>query len=231
MRNMQRTTARRLKADQRRQLAWWRRQCVRVVDAYAEVARPLMLEHMRPESCIAATRITVDVLAVYDVPARPCRVILSLHNRAWMELAERLGRPPTIDEQVGGPAWSVGVGVPGEPDDPRIVQRQVHAPWDGHLVALALSDTVLLDASIDQASRPQHDLEIPPSVLAMGVPEGFTDGKAQVVGERRNGAVVAYSYRAEGPSWEDAPDWDPQRWGQVELAIIRAMEAKGVRLS
>jgi hypothetical protein len=204
-----------------------RKRAIEVVTAYAEVARPIMLWSWTPASCIAATRVTVNVLGAYGISARPYPVAAMVYNRAYMRLAARLGRWPEIEEQHADPAgaWSLGVGVEGDPDDPRWSTRN---GYDGHLVALALNDTLLLDASLDQASRPERDIELRPSVVVTECTPEFLKGEVDVRGETRRGVVVVYRRRENPQPWEDTPGWQVTRHGPVEIAIVKAMIAKGV---
>lgn len=205
-----------------------RRRVGQIVTAYADVARPLMRQWLSPNSCIAATRITMNILNVFGIDARPLPVVATVHNPAWLALGRKLKRQPTVDEQKADPgnAWSVGLGF----NDPESRDSYPVDPnnWAGHLVALTLNDALLIDGAIDQASRPQYDMPIPPIVLVQETTARFLDGSGSVVGETPDGVIISYHRNLTPDLYEHAPDWRVTKHGLIELAIMRAMKAQGV---
>lgn len=204
----------------------------RVVRAYADIARQVMLDRgWRVNTCIAATRVTINVLGAFGIAARPFCTSACVYSPEWVRLRNRLGREPSIEEQIAGGAWSVGLGLPDPPEG----AEEINAPeegdtgYNGHLVALVADDALLLDASIDQAARPERGIVIPPEVNFMAATPEFVEGREPIVGENNLGAVVVYRRREDPPDWEIAPDWDMHRHASVELAILRALEKKGIR--
>lgn len=187
-----------------------------VLRGLLEHARLLILTRFRPDSCIACTRIALDVLAHFGVPAEPlpCRVVV--FNPAMKARCEREGRIPDVTEldlwieQDG--AWSVGLGFAnGQPG------------YDGHLVALA-HGRWLLDLSLDQASRPARGIELRP--LVAEVTPAFLSGQERLFVDP-NGCALWYE-RIDNAKHLVAPDWtDQARRVELVAALILALEAKG----
>jgi len=112
----------------------------------------------RPDCCIAATAILIDVLDYFRMTARPLSVLATVFNPAMSRRIEREGMP-TLEEAEGD--WflkgchSLAVGL-GDPEPGK---------WPGHLVA-NLADKLLIDLTLDQADRPQHGIVLPMPIIA-----------------------------------------------------------------
>jgi hypothetical protein len=122
-----------------------------------EYARPIILEEFKTDSCIASTRIGLDVLDHYGILAEPLTVKTTIFNPVMLQRHESGERLPTNDaemqEWVGKyRAWAIGLGFGGD---------QGPHKWPGHLV-LHAEKTTMLDLSIDQANRPQWDISLHP---------------------------------------------------------------------
>jgi hypothetical protein len=198
----------------------------RIIETYCELARPIMLAHgWRVNSCIAATRVTVNVLSAYGIPARPFCTRAFVYNAQYAMLANRLGRAPTFEEQDAVGAWSIGLGAPRHPDDQSVDDTN---GYNGHLVALVGEhDAILLDGALDQASRPQKHIVIEGVAMVEATPELLT-GEGNVRGLSPTGAFVVYEKHDDPPDWTTAKDWGMYYHADTELAILRAMVAKGV---
>jgi hypothetical protein len=181
-----------------------------VVAALVRVGRPIMLEYTARRSCIAATRMGLEVLRYFGVAAVPQPVRLGAFNAtAWAALAA--GQPLDTEHTD---AWSVGVAGVGQP--------RSRGGWDGHL-ALLVRDAVLLDLSLDQFSRPEHQLVLAASWFPLP-PEFFQDG--WVTYQHALGAVIRYQ-RLHDASWKRSRDWlaTDRRWIRPVGRIIRAVRA------
>lgn len=128
-----------------------------VVAAVMKVARPVLLSVFEPRSCIASTRIGIDVLAYFGITALPISLFMVVHNAEAVQLFsdgytnEEVqaiyntdGHLPT---SVGGP-WSIGIG--GEGGD----------GWAGHLMVGLPQYRLLIDLSADQANRTHKNIII-----------------------------------------------------------------------
>ena len=142
----------------------------KVIQALLETARPHLREEFERASCIASTRIGIDVLEYFGIKAEPVSLFLIiLNDEAMKMLTEEEKTMQDVKEatekrglgEPGGP-WTMGIGADVENGD----------GWAGHLMIGLPEDQVLLDLSIDQASRPHKNL-----VLEQPAAFGVTDEK------------------------------------------------------
>lgn len=175
-----------------------------LLQVVADAARQAVLTRFTPASCIATTRVVVGVLRYFGVAARPWAVSTHLFNPAAWELREQ-GIPAA---EWPPDAWSIGI-------------RGDLAGQVGHLVAVT-SGWRMVDASLDQAARPDKGLPpIPPFVA--GLPAGMdlarTDrGLVYQVGTTR------LVYMASGSrDHETSPQWRKDNPG------VRACTAETIR--
>lgn len=227
-------TSRQSTRARKRQLATLRRDIVekkvervrQVIETYCELARPIMLDHgWRINSCIAATRVTINLLSAYGIPARPFCVRAYVYNFAYAQIAGSLGRAPTFAEQDAVGAWSIGLGAPRLDSDPPTDETN---GYEGHLVALVGEhDALLLDGALDQASRPHKNMTIDGVALVETSPE-FLAGTSPIKGLSGSGVFVVYEKHSDPPDWTTAKDWEMYYHADTELAILRAMIAKGI---
>jgi hypothetical protein len=169
----------------------------------------------RPDCCIAATAILIDVLDYFRLTARPLSVIVTVFNPAMSERIEREGMP-TLEEAERDwfphGCYSLAVGV-GDPQPGK---------WPGHLVA-SLAGKVLIDLTLDQADRPQHDIVLPMPIIAPFPPEFLTED-GQMAG-KVNGCRIVYEARPGDRSFERSNDWrSKKRRADVVGAAIRRLK-------
>lgn len=109
-----------------------------IIEHFAAVARPLILKYFPARnSCIAATRTTIECLRRFGIRARAAPVALALEIPAY-ELAYISGL--TEEQRNKSKAAAKGfVDRTGDPDK-----------WPGHLVAVA-EDRWFIDPTIDAA--------------------------------------------------------------------------------
>jgi len=126
---------------------------------------------------VASTRVLIEVLRVWGVSAVPVEAQVSVFNAAAMDIVRAEGFPALGQALMGtsaatpGGAWSVGVGVlrPGEIALPA---GDPFAPDSvGHVLGYVPSAGVLVDASIDQATREHKDLVVAPLAVAAVRPD------------------------------------------------------------
>jgi hypothetical protein len=176
-----------------------------VLVALAAVGRPIMLEYVERSSCIAATRMGLEVCRYFGIAARPQSVRMMAVN-ALARAAITAGEEP--DWAAG--AWSVGIAGNGQPQTP--------GGWDGHLVLVA--DRTLVDLSLDQASRPAKDL--PLNAATFRLDDTFDHG--EWVHYRLGPATVSYQ-QTRDLTWRTSPDWQARdrRWREPVARIIRTI--------
>lgn len=189
-----------------------------VLADFARIAHPIIREYFRADSCIASTAITIAVMKHFDIPAVefPCRALV--FNKAFMVRMRKEGHWPSPEETVewtSGPdnAWSVGVGFP-----------KTAEPYVGHLVAI-VDNKYLVDASIDQATRPAKELFLPP-VLVTPITRNFRRNKEKFELTNEHGERLIYEPRPKDKVYLQAPDWtDTSRHTRPVLRIIAAMNS------
>ena len=139
------------------------------------------------------------------------------------------GTPGELPSWTSEPGvWSVGIGYGIDPRDRR---------WPGHLVLR--SGSHLIDATIDQANRPQHGIVMPPMLLAPHVADEFWRAK-KLLGVEINDCQVVYEARPNDNSYLSSPVWSgsspalrggrPDIEGAVAAELVRHLESNGVHL-
>lgn len=184
---------------------------VAVATALARVARPFILQAFRPDSCIASTRIGLDVLKYFHVaPALPIALTTAVYNQDAIDLLDGGMTMPELQqamnerttEQRGGP-WAVGIGA-DMPNSPG---------WAGHLIVGLPKIRLLVDLSIDQANRPLKNIEFEGGVTLYVPNDAWWLGEDPLQGMRaeseegdRLGLVL--DRRCPDPDgFRDSPNW------------------------
>lgn len=179
-----------------------------IAAALVGVGRPLVLARYGLDSCIVSTRISIAVFEHFGYLAEPCPVRVAIANP---QLVAGIAAGVDINERATWPvgAWTVGLGLLADPAK------------GGHLVAL--SETVMVDLTLDQANRPEHRIALQPRAFRV-TPE-FAAGEAEmqfVV----NGCAVAYRRVDEREWWKASPNWsrrDAVTRRAIAGAVIRAV--------
>jgi hypothetical protein len=170
----------------------------RIFRVLLQYGRKRMLRRWAPDSCIAATRIAVDVLAHYGIAARPqgTRVTAITHK-----LLDRQASG-NFDGKLRAGEYIIKIG---NPESDRAVFYQ------GHVIALTSKH--LIDMSLDQASRPHKGLCLTNAVLPW-------DGKFPVT-VWHDDLVFGYVL-FDDESFYQSPDWyDTERHADLVADIIR----------
>ena len=151
------------------------------------------------DSCIAATRIVVDVLKRFDTRAEALTVQVMVVNRAFLERAKREVPPHERYElerwYLESGAYTVGIGV-GEAEPGK---------WPGHLVAVVKRE-FLVDVTLDQANRPARDILLPPYLVAT-VSDKFLKGRIDLPIPIASGSGVIYYPFPTDRSYRVSPLW------------------------
>ena len=169
-----------------------------VIYAFVRLARPIMVRAIGRQSCIASTRITIEVMARFGIVAEPapCKLIAQCDALKLVYLSGFSGKEK---REMSRKAKSF--------------TTRRHNPhdrgWCGHVVAV-IENRIWLDASLDQIHSPEHGFEIPHEMLVVlldpKIPVPDTALEAVVdVGEHR----VKIHYRPSGDfSFCDTPAWE-----------------------
>lgn len=186
------------------------------LENFARVTRRVVLEYYQVSSCVASTRIGLDVLQYFGVPARPQAV------RAFAFTADRYAALLDGTRPDQAPGYSVGtVGDQGVTSGPN------GRKWDGHLVLVLPAQKprpALIDLSADQMSRPQHNMPINGPVVGIVDLQTWAEPGQAAVWRCERDVVLVYEqfddagYR-QGTNWRKSAE---RR--QVAGEIIRALK-------
>jgi hypothetical protein len=174
-----------------------------------------------PDCCIVASRVALDVLAHFQIPARPVVTRLFVMNQAyvtWVKAHQRLPTKEEKQEMLAAGGWSVLVGA----------SKPTRSPTGGvglplHLVVY-LDAGYLVDLSIGQASRPQKGIVLEP--LIGRVSEAFPREGAAFGHPQPDGSKVYLDYEViENDAYLQAPDWTSKRRRFLSGRAIMALNA------
>lgn len=172
--------------------------------------------------CVFATRVAVEVLRYFGVPAKPwpCRVV-AMNAIAADGYGE--GRPWAETTAAGG--YTLGQSGSGQLLDGQGFR------WDGHLVALVekwgeeegQEAALLLDLSFGDLDRPEKGVHTAP-MRAM-VPQRLIDRKERIHIPLAEGGIAAIDSMTNS-LWRNAPDWRVEgRWRPLVADLIRALRS------
>jgi hypothetical protein len=159
-----------------------------------EVPAAMTAHGLARRTCIAHTRVAPIVARQAGYRAEPLACQLVVLNGKAFARATELGRELTADEyQDGDGMWSLGIGYGQSPGT---------KGYDAHVVTI-VERKYVLDLTLDQATRPQHDIHLRPGWFPM--PDGFMAGDSApgVV----NGSFVRYTAMPEDRKFLTVPDW------------------------
>ena len=169
-----------------------------VLKVYTRIARLIILEYFRKDSCIASTRITVEVFSRLGFKAIPLPCQVQIYNSKFREIFEREKHWPTKEEMekwITKGAWGIGIGF-GD--------HKGEGYW-GHLVTI-VENRYLIDSSIDQAERPSKEIFLP-AILVTEVNRDFRRGREKLTIINDRGTVMVYEPKIRDQKWEATPDW------------------------
>lgn len=145
--------------------------------------RPIYVRH----SCIATARIVTEVLSRFGVAARPQPVRVGLVGAG--DAARHFRAIAAMSDEDLEASYQPAT-APGTAGD-----------WSGHLVTVA-AETVLIDPSVDQLSRP--DLPVHPIYTV--IPPGFGQLYRVAKCHDRAGNLLVYN-ATDNDGYLTSPDW------------------------
>ena len=190
-----------------------------VLAAFAAVARPLFRRSYPANSCIASSRIAIEVARRFGIQAKPLAAQLWVRNDRLTKLLETTP-DPTRDQveewkRMGAAGMTIGIGQPA---------RFENGEWNRHLVAV-VQGRWLVDASIDQGNEPGR-LELP-GVLIARLPQPITTGPWTRSYWLLDGTRIDYTFDPAERSYRVAPDWHPRPVAdEVTEAVVGAMRSE-----
>lgn len=196
-----------------------------VLDYLRTRGRKLMLGRFKPRSCVASTRIGVEVARRLGMEAWPLAVKVDVLNDVAYRAVVAAGETGELPDQdrvaaAGGKVLSVeGTGQLGPQE------------WDGHLVVMVRDSAgaeVLVDLSADQFSKPSHDIALRPFyakadrwplLLSFGSEPPLTWIVYRRIGSRSFRQAVDWTHRDR---WEDLVDQMVEEIGAgVRMGAVR----------
>jgi hypothetical protein len=145
----------------------------------------IIRRHYAADCCIAATRITCDVLQHFGIEASPVPTKIVVQNP---KLAARTIRERGVQLPLRPGEYSVGIGY-GLP-----THKQGRIGYNGHLVTF--TKEFLIDLTIDQANRPQHNINLHPVIERAALPTVI----------QINGCLIQYK-ASDDYTFTEASDW------------------------
>jgi hypothetical protein len=197
----------------------------RVLDAVTEQARPILLEEFRADSCIASTKVGLDVLAYFGMRGEPLAVSAMLFNAEAMTMLNEGTSMEDLHavmkaipaDQPGGP-WSLGLGVGSSQP----------GTWAGHLVVALPQYRTIVDLSADQASRPHKGLTVETFHAVIDNTEWWSGEDPIVTFGTSEGATFVLDRRSPDPEgFRSAPNW--QAKGSSSPALYKALTGRIIR--
>ena len=187
---------------------------------FSLVARQACLDAFGKDACMAATRVGIDTLRHFGIPAYPLTVQVVIFNEVYGRLLREGGgltrNIEEVEEWKQKGAWSHGVGVPGLGEGP--------GKWPGHLVAI-VQNQWLIDLSIGQANKPEKGIILGDPIIC-SVTEEFLGGNDRHT--ITNGALMlTYLARPKDFSYRQRADWS-ERWrarSAIRQTIQKVIEA------
>jgi len=169
---------------------------IAMVNAVAITAPKVIFKKFQINSCIAGTRIVMEVLKKFHFKnLKPLVVEANLFNETYV----KKGRTPESHEEaqtwLEEGAWQVVLGEKTETPPTGI--------WPGHLVLL-IDGTSIFDVTIVQANRPHKNINLSP--IFTTVPENFVREEDKC-GLIFNNCMVVYTPHMENKSYQTYRDW------------------------
>jgi hypothetical protein len=149
------------------------------------------------DTCILHTRVAVDALRSFGVRARGFTARVTVGNAEWVKDCERVGHICDDVSQWSENSWCLGIGFGADP-------RKERPGYDGHVIAI-VNDRYGLDLTIDQASRPQRNIELGAHYWKLR--PGFLTGEVPEVFTVADGSMVIYQAVPEDRGFLTVPDW------------------------
>jgi len=192
----------------------------RCIDAFAEVARPIIRTWYPANRCIAATRIAIQVFHACGISAKPMVARFFAGNQRLRDLLNQNPTPTAAETArwIATGAMGTQIGF----DDQPIVEGD---DWNRHLVAL-VDRRWVVDASADQVAQPWRGLVLP-GVLVTRLDHPLPAHASEVRIKRPGGMLVEYGFEPKERSFRTAPDWDLGPAARMTAAmIVDAMDAE-----
>jgi hypothetical protein len=169
----------------------------------------------RSDTCILTTRVLIGVLARRSIPAQAVAMQIATYNPMAARYVREHGFPNDAAAVAALDAAGGYIGIAGSGEAPQRKGR-----WDGHLVAF-VNACWLVDATLDQMSRPQRNVHFEP--LVASVPRRAIRKRVGIrlfVGQ----CMVEYE-PLDDRRWESSVDWTDPHIEQIVDEIDAYLKA------
>lgn len=187
---------------------------------FSGITREACVEGFDKDSCIAATRVGLDVLGHFGVAAAPLTVEAEVFNAIQIQLLRERGGPPKDWKEAGEwmrqGAWAHGIGTR---------ESRGREGWPGHLVMI-VGERQLVDLSIGQANKPEKGIVLGEPIVCE-VTRPFMQERERLV-LTKDGILLTYLARSRDLSYRQRPEWrsdQPLTRLVVERTIKRVINA------
>ena len=151
--------------------------------AVAAVTWPTLREEYLPTCCIAGVRVLMKVFELYGYNSEPIPVQVHIFNKPMVRLLAT-GNPMPDDHRERLRLWEItgawGIGIVPQSAVINALKGHEGGGYGGHLV-LRVKD-VLIDPTLQQAHRPERNVNITETVLARYDQDFLNGGRLPIEG-------------------------------------------------
>ena len=183
-------------------------------------ARPLILQKCRIDSCIVCSRLVKEVFNSFSFTTETYHVtatILNNININFLNEQKYTIKQPIPEWAKKAGAWGVGLGF----EDGETASGTTENGC-GHVITIQGSE--LYDLSLDQVSRPQHNMTLGPSIF----PIKQQQLRKGVLGPYYNneGTAIIYNMQPENKTYLRSPDWINffERYDDIMLVLYKRIK-------
>lgn len=179
------------------------------------------------DSCIASTRIVMEVARYFGLPAvKPVAVSAAAFNAEGFRQYQEWHATPEAERGPyglqGDEAWAVGIN--GDDEDKIEGVGHVGGNWSGHLIGRM--EDIFIDFSLDQFTRPQRNMQFGATIFPV---QSIWEEHDIAIYKRSDGQAIVYRLIPNAVGYQRAPDWIHWRRYKpvVGMLITRIKEALG----
>jgi len=154
------------------------------------IGRTEILKDFRKDSCIASTRVAIDVLNHFHISAKPIATALTVFNPTYARNIHNAGYIPTSPDEIK--EWF----------EQGARSVEINSQDLAHVVAI-IKNAYLLDLSLDQANRPHKKIHVSPHCSP--IPKAFVCGETAEYSV--GGCIICYHALPENKNFIHSRDW------------------------
>ena len=175
------------------------------------------------DCCIAATRIALDVLGHFEIPAMQLTTRVMICNGVYADWIMTHDKLPQGEEErneaFANGGWGVGLGFPNP-----TVKPSKGKGFGGHLIAY-LEEGYIVDLSLPQGTRPRHNIRLKP--LVAKTQPNFLEERMMCIRypQREGGDLLLHYTLIENEAYTKSIDWATDRRKVVSYPAISTIDA------